>query len=562
MKTKILAIMAVLALAFAGVAVITAEQSDAASTATAISVDKATVVTQKAATWTITVNVTITDASNGTFAIASSVDDVIADVSEVAYTVTDGTAIVAQEITVLKAGVTTLEFSANGQTATTTVFAYDADDDAKIIGYGAVSNADTYGAIKSIIYSDGTALFDFSGFNYLGTKVVAVPEYNDVDSAGILVTVKDRILIDIKGQLDVLNVANTDIEVSGYDVTFATVSIEPAAYALTLVGNTGVFDDDATTYALTATDLKRGNVTKTSDDPADAGIADPEKIGWTLLGYALAADATAAIAVPMQTDKNTIEDFVFAVGTGDNNHKVYAVWSNNMQIYLSAVNTADGEKVQQHLDTASFDAYAPKTFETGDVAILRIVQDGTASATAGYNVVAYTLSSWKTAPAVDPNCAVKMLANGVYVISGITESVVLSITAGTPSDSYQLSVKSVDNAVSTYVPTGTAVVDFTAFDIVPAGTIDIQGTYVKYIAGQYVYGAIGGAAAPITLTATEDQKTVEDATITGTVLTLSADHQTYKLTYAGASGVGFYAIKAVYTNGGAGYSTEYTLGSF
>lgn len=646
MKAKLLAIMAVLAMAFAGVAVLAVDDGvDAdptAASASTIEVSPAAIAiydrvdATSANSATVQVKATIADVAEGDGALvtlnvtgadltfsAPTVEITIAAGETVGYgSFTVKAATVATEVGVLEKTVTVTDSTETSVTidATVNITTYAASAAAPIVGY-AVNDTTAEGTkkVQAIWYNDATALIDLSALDLAKVSHVKVKLENSADAAEFIVAAQKQIRVNAAGIFDITTITNNKITVTSDEDDTINYELETAEYTLLLESNnaSSKYIDDSVEITLPYTaptgegaiDLElEGILVKDYKFTLDGNGENtqlksmtPTFPGYKFVGYALDANAEPKNAIALDFGDKMIEDFIFAYGMGDADNKIYAVYETAVyNIYLAAdkttatdmkfvsnvaytANTAALEKAtalglftKEAADDSLFKIQAPSVASTSDIVLVRTaqVQDLEAVDTAyTYKLHVYSIDSQKTDgkyTKIDlkdeiTDYQTKMLANGIWTITGIDQDVFILVeaTASTIITGYELQMESVENNTGV----GKAVATFTKADVELAddATLSMAGTFfITDDSGRKVYGDLSVIGEnQVAYTAKKDfVNDVPAFDVADGKLKLDDSAVDFALTMDGTAGsVGFYAIKAVFTiTGTTTVETPYALG--
>lgn len=612
MKTKMLAVVAVLALAFAGFAVY-AEQNDAVATPSAPIVTLGEGGTANVAiTFDPTFSGVIPAGETPVFSYVSNNTTVVAETGAVNYE--NGVA----TITCSAVGVVTVTLTltyGTGETAVVgsdnvTIYVYANADDVKIIGYAKATVG--AGLNQVIFYDDGTALVNIG--NDLGAQHATAT----VGSQNFIVGLSDRFTINFQGMIDVANIDGFTFSLAGdYTSSQDLGTFDAAPYAVTFDVNSDAEAADfshahaageaavrevAITTATTAevtTDfeltLEKGaaiNTINATVGDAEVPLSDlitPVNAPLLFKGFAADDEATSGF---MPVAAMTIENFIFGlvtatVGSGDAAvETTYATWATvYFKVWIS--NGAETPAYAQGEQTVatSYTVKAPRVAITDDILTIQITQ--TAGAVSTYQIAIYGVGSYTDAgvpvPSAEPitgDFYLRMLTNGIWAASGtegteqepglpgITGDVIIVVTpaTGTVTTGYQFGMDSVSNDADV----GTAVAKLTVFDAQLAGTITMGGTYYYVEDEARIFGNIQNliGAGSIGYNVVTDGVAAAATAFTGASVT--AEHSNYTISLvnvdsgAGDAEVdyGFYAVKAIYTPGATGaqpVQTDYML---
>ena len=616
MKTKMLAVVAVLALAFAGFAVY-AEQNDAVAT------PSAPIVTLGAGGAEVDVDVTFDPTFSGgipagepVFSYESDNTTVVADTGAIDY----------------ENGVATITCSAVGVVTVTLTLTYGTGDDAvvgsddvtiyvyanaanvKIIGY-AKATVGT-GLNQVIFYDDGTALVNIG--NDLGAQHATAT----VGTQDFIVGLSDRFTINFQGMIDVANIDDFSFSLAGdYTSSQDLGTFEAAPYAVTFdvnseaaaanfvnadaTGAAAVTSVDITTAttAEVATDfeltLGKGaaintiNATVGDADVALSNLITPVNAPLSFKGFAADDEATSGF---MPVAAMTIENFIFGlvtatVGSGDAAvETAYATWEIvYFKVWISNGADTPGYAQGEQIVATNYTVKAPRVAITDDILTIQITQ--TAGAVSTYAIALYAVDHYDeetglpvAGDAVTEDFYLRMMTNGIYAASpfvnvqdpdaslpGITGDVIIVVTptAGTVTTGYQFGMDSVSNTSDV----GSAVAKLTVFDAQLTGDITMSGTYYyldtdgnrifgniqnKINAGQIGYTAVIDGEAIVVDPEAQDPV----AAISYDGIDVSPAMSNYAVTMAPVQGqtIGFYAVKAIFTPAsGDAVETEYML---
>lgn len=487
-------------------------------------------------------------------------------------------------------------------------FFYDTPTNAKVIGYA----KDTIGDIDQVIfYSDGSALVKLAN----NESPVVKAEFGYTVSSKtdtVIVGGEEYLWLDMAGFINAADITKTTLKLTSNFATSPFASFTGAAYNVTLVAN-----DDGAKYIgyLPEITIKTDKVTKAQADAVGSSILKKgltlneclfyetstvtknlykEKMSFVLapkefLGYNDHVTAENDLIIP--SAGTTVEDFIFGLLV-DSSNKSYGHWNGIFQVFVNVnkstvtpglVNVgsyyqkgAAGvvlENLKSGTSAAAdskYTVYAPTLAQAGDIAIVKVINTGDSVSlyTFAFNV-ANVDKDTQVVSSGDAlsNVKVHMLTNGVYAITGINSSVIITVSVDKESNKenvgYTFGLESVVNTNGL----GKAVARLNAFDT-PArddNFITMTGTYYRDF--QYgntpvkVYGNIDNKiqSGEIVYSATVDNVSVAAPGHSG--LETSASNNVYRLIMTSGT-LGFYAVQGHYaTSEGVGDKTEYMIGS-
>ena len=612
MNAKVIAIVAVIAMAFAGVAVYDAadatytESANFASYVVLDGQDDSIAITlnvESDAQEPIPTHVTWT--SSNAEVIAASAANIYTPMANL-------------ELDILKAGYTSIEFTyytvsesvytaVEGLSTTVPVYAYDAYDSAKVAGYASTTSG------QAILYTDGTVLMQMAdSVNELNATVTAGTETFLVSFDN-----HNNTRLNLRGYADVATPSATFSMTAAYsysEANLGTYTFAPYEVTLSAInakeGSDTVQEaffemvqaetENQPTHAISSSTMeltKNGTLANIIALPAiqeqgtegEEGYVAPQAavsfldyvtahhVSLQFTGYAAANDATTATFNP--TGEKTIEEFIFGLATTevedvDTAYAVYEIITYQIFLaegqnsgVLAPINeTAAGDWTQMAKTIQGYTISAPRTSIMGDTVLLHITQTA-ATRTASYQVgvFSYTVAEGtgvKTAGAAIEGVEIEMLTNGIFAISGINSNVVIAVlpvTTENATNGYFFAIESVTNANDA----GTAVARLNVYDsAVAESAIVMSGTYYVVEDGHMVFGSINSRVASGELVYSAVVDGVEDEEFISTVAgyaTHPNNGHVFLVTLANSDStedetIGFYAVKGTYNLQSTGYT--------
>ena len=464
---------------------------------------------------------------------------------------------------------------------------YDTSADAVVVGYSEIADATGEHKIQAIYYSDATVLISLANSGLTRTTHIDVTStYNSGTPITTTVATADKVWIDLAGQY-MGDISKIEITLAPYDsdetAKLGSLTTAGAATAFTKasikfdarsVGSISGLFPGQTEYAL-LTNVEGLETLGKLDTLSEEFVTaiTPTLEGYEFVGFNIVAgdSALATTALLKPATSVTTEEFLFALGNGDDSNKLYAVWTQGISnIFITDKTVAGIQNEASFVAAGTYDAdgtftmYAPSVATQKDIVLVRIINnDATKSFTYVPHVYAADAAGVKTAEDLTDVVTIDVLANGMFAISGITKDVVIYAVATqstTLNTGYDLSVVSVINTANV----GEAIAKLDFFDAAVTGNLSMGGTYYKALGDYRIFGNIENlASGALTYTAIADNEDATAEVTTDGELALDPDAVgfTLKMTSTATTGndvIGFYAVKAVYGSA----ATQYTLGTY